>query len=401
MTDTMTTRCLTASPHDDAPEQARTERDILDGLDGTFTLHEIYAAVEASGVDVTSRDDGQAVIHGASDTRWRRRTRGQLVSRTRNGRARRIGDGVWMLTGTPQTPRTAVLLSLSGKHSDIELRVSTAAQLLTELDEPCSLLIADPPYSVGVGKGVREDTGQRTYRRNHAMVMQGYREVPEGMSYGDFCESWIPLITEYGVLREGGTLAVITGPQQAAWVQTTAERAGLTYVNSIAVGKIFPLRTTRRFAHAHWTATVMCQGRLESRKRIFNCPPDLPKARNGTDYPQDIWAVGSVGKAEARPEEVRYPNTLPFRFVDRLMHTYTRPAEETPVADLVVDPFLGGGTSALAALTRGLRFQGCDASYGSVRFTMGRLSRHLLERRTKGHQLSRATRHTTAVDLTP
>lgn len=348
-----------------------TEREVLDGIAGVFTLAELYAAIEAA--DLTERDNGNDVVHGRSDTRWRRRVRGTLQTLKREGRARRVGESMWVLDGQPEAPRAAVLVSLSGQHGDIDLRLTEAAQLLAELDEPADLILTDPPYGLGVNKGYQHDTGARIYGRDGGQVVAGYQDV-DAANYRTFTREWISAASN--AVRPGGYLAVVTGPQQAAWVQVSAEDAGLTYVNSLAVGKIFALRTTKRFAHAHWTVTVMCQGPLTSSRRVFTPPPDLPKARSGVDYPLDLWEIGSVGRADANRGEVRYSNTLPVRLVDRLVGALTRDVTDVS-RDLVVDPFVGGGTTALVALRRGLRFIGGDVNPGALAFTARRLTADL------------------------
>jgi hypothetical protein len=60
--------------------------------------------------------------------------------------------------------------------------------------------------------------------------------------------------------------------------------------------------------------------------------------------------------------------------VDRLVHAFTRDADHTPVPDLVCDPFLGGGTTALMAMLRSLRFLGVDHNPAALAFTAQRLS---------------------------
>lgn len=345
-----------------------TDRDLLARCAGTYTLTELYAEVEAA--DLTSRADGHDIVHSRTDTRWKRRVRGHLQTLKRQGRAHNIGESLWVLDGPPAAPRTALLVSLHGSHADIELRLASAAELLADLDEPADLILTDPPYGLGVNTGYRGDTTARTYARNNTRVVAGYVDVP-APDYRAFTNEWVGRAA--AAIRPGGYLAVITGPQQAAWVQISAEDAGLTYVNSLAVGRVFALRTTRRFAHSHWRATIMCRGPLDSPHRVFTPPPDLPKARSGRDYPLDHWEIGSVGRADAAAGELRYANSLPPLLVDRLVGALTRPVT-VDQQDLLVDPFLGGGPTALVAHARGLRFIGGDVNPAALAFTARRLS---------------------------
>lgn len=350
----------------------RTERDLLSVRRGVYTLEQLYGAVHADGA--TGRDDGDRVIHGVSDTRWKRRVRGALQTLKRQGRARRVGDSCWILEGTPDRPARALLVTLGGHHADIELRLAEAREVLTSLDEPVDLVCTDPPYGLGVGTGPRHDTGARVYGRDATAVVDGYVDVP-AHAYRQFTTEWVAAAA--AAIRPGGYLAAVTGPQQAAYVQVAAEDAGLEYMNVLAIGKVFPLRTTRKFAHAHWSAVLMCKGPVTSLRRVFTPPPDLPKARSGVDYPLDHWEIGSVGRADARPGQRRYPNSLPVTLVDRLVGALTRPVERGKAPDVVCDPFLGGGTTALVALRRGLRFIGSDVNPAAVAFTAARLSEDL------------------------
>lgn len=359
-------------------DQPATERDALETAPaGTYSLTEIYAHVQAAGAELTARENGNDIIHGQTDRRWKRRVRNTLQTLKRQGRARRAGPSVWILDGRPAAPRAAVLVSLTGAHGQVELRLADAALALSTLDEPADLILTDPPYGLGVGTD--QDSTLRTYQRDQSKVVTGYVDVPPAQ-YRDFTATWVAAAA--AALRPGGHLAVVTGPQQAAWVQIACEDAGLTWVNQLAVGRVFPLRTTRRFAAAHWAVTICCRGPIHSTRRVFHPPPDLPKARSGVDYPLDLWPTGDVGRSTTRRGELRYPNSLPVKLADRLIGAFTTAPEEPDDAlsrDLVVDPFVGGGTICLAAARRGLRFIGFDLNVNALAFTMSRVSRSLLD----------------------
>jgi DNA modification methylase len=251
-----------------------------------------------------------------------------------------------------------LLLTPVGRPSDVELVVRDAALLLCTLDEPVDLVLCDPPYGLGRGS---DPEATRFYRRDHTQVVPGYVDVP-AEQYSEFTHEWVSAAA--AALRPGGTLAAITGPQQAAIVQCAAEAAGLLWLNSVAAHRQFALRTTRKFACSHWTITMMCQGKLSSDRRVFNTPFDLPKARSDADYPLDWWPEN--GRAD-RPKLLRYDNSLPDKIVRRTIEACTERGQ------LVVDPCVGSGTSAIQAWQLGRRFIGGDVNPHAIRFTATRL----------------------------
>jgi DNA modification methylase len=108
----------------------------------------------------------------------------------------------------------------------------------------------------------------------------------------------------------------------------------------------------------------MCSGRLQNPRRVFNTPRDLPKARSGGDYPLDWWEEN--GRSD-RPGLLRYDNSLPRRMVRRIIEALSNRRE------LVVDPCVGGGTSAIEARALGRQFIGGDVNPDAVRFSAARL----------------------------
>jgi len=234
--------------------------------------------------------------------------------------------------------------------------VQDAVALLRSLDEPADLVLCDPPYALGRGAGHFAGC-----RRDQAKVLEGYVDV-DPSAYAEFSLRWITAAA--AILRHGGQLAVVTGPQQACHVQCAAEHAGLTWVSQVVARKAFPLLTSRRPSCAHWCVTVMCRGALSNPTRVFNPPADLPTAASGADYPLDWWQTN--GRAD-RPGLLRYDNALPLPLVTRLVRAFSDPGE------LVVDPMLGSGTTPIAAHLAGRRFVGGDLNPAAVRFAAARL----------------------------
>lgn len=348
----------------------RTERDVIETLVGrTVTVEDIYAACEAAGV--VDRDRGADVVHGRSDTRWRRRARGALQSLRRCDRAARVADGTWLIRGTVKAPLQLILL-VAGDPSRMELVLTSAETLLASCEEQPALILADPPWGLGIGATDRpdRDNGERLYARDPRHLVGGYRDVDPG-EYAEFSHRWITAAAR--LLPAGGYLAIVTGPGQSARVQITAEDAGLTFINQVIVPRRFAIPTSRRFSHAHTVITIACCGAERQRRRFFAVPTGLPKARSGRDYPLDVWS--ELGKHERRGR-VRYPTMLHPSVPDRLIVALTPGVENggRPWQSLVVDPFVGGGETAIAAVRRQRRFLGGDVNPRALRLTAARLS---------------------------
>lgn len=348
----------------------RTERDVIETLAGrTVTVEDIYAACEAAGV--VDRDRGADVVHGKADTRWRRRARGVLQTLRRCDRAARVADGTWLIRGSVEAPLQLILL-VAGDPSRMELVLASAEALLASCEEPPALILADPPWGLGIGATGRpdRDNAERLYARDSRHLVGGYRDVDQG-EYAEFSQRWITAAA--GLLPAGGYLAIVTGPGQSARVQITAEEAGLTFINQVIVPRRFAIATSRRFSHAHTVITIVCRGAERQRRRFFAVPADLPKARSGRDYPLDVWS--DLGKHERRGR-VRYPTMLHPAVPDRLITALTAGCENGGEAwqSLVVDPFVGGGETALAALRLQRRFLGGDVNPRALRLTAARVS---------------------------
>ena len=337
----------------------RTEADLLRTLEsGTYTVQELYRRAEQAGL--TERPGARDVIQDGKE-QYKRRVRSALQALKRQGRARRVegGQAAWLIEGSTARPRRALFVWLPCDPSQLELVLGAAADVLRAADEPVDLVVADPPWALG-----RADASagyRRTYRRDHRKVVAGYVDI-EPAAYSDFTAQWIAAAC--AALRPGGYLAVVTGAQQAARVQVSAEDAGLTYVNSIAVLRRFGLYTTRRYVHQHHRITLLTKGALDSSMRVFHRPTEMPRGRTGHIYAVDVW---SDLPEERRPGLLRYDNALPVALVSRVVRSTTNDG------DLVADPFLGSGTTAVACLQERRRFYGGDVNPNSLRYAMARI----------------------------
>ena len=79
-----------------------------------------------------------------------------------------------------------------------------------------------------------------------------------------------------------------------------------------------------------------------------------------------VWEIPSI--APTARERVGYPTQKPLALLERIVLAASQPGET------VLDPFLGSGTTAVAALTHRRSFRGCDLSSDAVALAEARIA---------------------------
>jgi len=90
-------------------------------------------------------------------------------------------------------------------------------------------------------------------------------------------------------------------------------------------------------------------------------PSGNPLGKN----PGDVWEIPNVKSNHV--EKTAHPCQFPVTLAQRLVKALC------PRGGLVVDPFLGSGSTAIAALLEGRRFMGCDIEPKYVRIAQSRI----------------------------
>ncbi|MBI2933427.1 MAG: site-specific DNA-methyltransferase [Planctomycetes bacterium] len=224
------------------------------------------------------------------------------------------------------------------------------------------IIFADPPYNKGKDFG-----NNRDHRRD----------------YAEWTDRWIGLAAR--ALRPGGTLYVcacweIGGVIQSALQRHLNVRNRITWKRDKGRGA---KRNWKNNMEDVWFAT---QGddytfHLEAvkvRKPViapYRHPDGRPKdwvetagGRVRMTHPSNIWTDLCV-PFWSMPENTPHPTQKPERLVERLLLASSSPGQ------LLVDPFIGSGTSAVVARRMGRRYLGCDLNPEYVRLALKRLAR--------------------------
>ena len=85
--------------------------------------------------------------------------------------------------------------------------------------------------------------------------------------------------------------------------------------------------------------------------------------------PSDVWQISKVtsGKNRSSKERTEHPAQFPLEMIDRIIKAGSNNR------DLVIDPFMGSGTTAIAALKNGRKVIGFEVNSDYVKIIANRI----------------------------
>lgn len=194
------------------------------------------------------------------------------------------------------------------------------------------MIFADPPYFLSNG-GITCHAGRMV------KVDKGDWDKSRGPGLNhEFNTEWLKRCQR--VLKPNGTMWV-TGTQHVIFsVGYAMQQLGFKILNDIAWEKPNPPPNLSCRYFTHSTETVLWAAKTVKSKHCFNYP--LMRQIAGGKQMKSVWRIGAP-----RTEEKKFgkhPTQKPVALIERCILASTREG------DLILDPFLGGGTTAVAAL---------------------------------------------------
>ena len=225
---------------------------------------------------------------------------------------------------------------------DIDVRKSDFQAFLAGLGAgSVDLALTDPPYAIS------RKTGFKNVGEN------GVERFAISMDFGkwDHAEIDVPALATglHNALRKGGTAIVFYDLWKLTPLADAMRAAGFNQLRLVEWMKTnpVPLNSSRNYLTNSREVAIAA---VKGGKPTFNSKYD-----NGV-YEHPIPS----GKRH-------HPTQKPLALFERLIEKHSNPG------DLVIDPFLGSGTTALAAKNTGRGFAGCDRSAKYVGVTKRRL----------------------------
>ena len=204
------------------------------------------------------------------------------------------------------------------------------------------LVLTDPPFAIGFQKA----GGQ--YNRKSANVLQGYKEI-EREKYFEFTLAWLAECKR--VLKNDGSMFLVSGWSNLRDVLNAVEETRLHTVNHLIWKYQFGVFTKKKFVTSHYHVLFLVK---DGKNYTFN---------KIDHYPEDVFFI----KRDYWKNKVKTPTRLPEALVDKLI------LYGSNAGDVVLDPFIGSGTTAVCAKKLARRYAGFEISPDYADFARKRL----------------------------
>lgn len=234
-------------------------------------------------------------------------------------------------------------------------------------EKSIDLIFADPPYNLS-GNGL-EWKGNRT-GGDWYMVNENWDKMTES-EYMRFSRQWIGGC--YRVLKDGGSIYISCTYHNIAEIMIVLKQLEFKINNVITWHKTnaMPNMTKRLFTHS----TEFVVWAVKEKKWVFNYE-DLKKInpekqKDGSlKQMRDVWPMPLVqGRERLRGENGRalHPTQKPEEMLRRII------TASSTKGNLVLDPFLGSGTTAVIAKQLGRNWVGIEKKKEYIRVAEKRL----------------------------
>lgn len=246
----------------------------------------------------------------------------------------------------------SVVTEKSSKRRNIErdsgdgrLIIGDSAEVMRELPAgSIDMIFADPPYNMQLGGDLTRPDNSRVDG-----VDDVWDKFDDLKAYDSFTRDWLAAARH--ALSEDGSLWVIGSYHNIFRVGTALQNIGFWILNDIVWVKTNPMPNFkgRRFTNAH--ETLIWAAKSPDSRYTFNY--EAMKRLNDDLQMRSDWLLPlCTGPERVRDADGRkaHPTQKPEALLYRVILAATNPG------DVVLDPFVGSGTTAAMAKRLGRRF---------------------------------------------
>ncbi|MEO7030925.1 MAG: site-specific DNA-methyltransferase [Herbaspirillum sp.] len=239
-------------------------------------------------------------------------------------------------------------------------------------DGSIDLILADPPYSLGKDYGNNSDK-------------------QDSNTYLGWMERWIDLVLPK--LKPTGSLYIFLTWRYSPEIFVMLKQR-MTMINEIIWDRRVPSMggSTRSFSSVHDTVGFFVREKgyyfdLDSIRIPYDAETKKARSRSifvGAKWlelgynPKDVWSVSRLHREHS--ERTEHPTQKPLEIVERMVRA------SCPPEGVVLDPFMGSGTTAVAAQRCGRHFVGFELNPRYCEIIAHRLISPEAQRTTQANQ---------------
>ena len=247
-----------------------------------------------------------------------------------------------------------------GQHADKNDHVIVTGDCMDVLDtvkdESCKLVFADPPYNMGKNFGNNKDQWTSAH------------------DYSEWCQRWIEKCISK--LTADGSIMIMGHPRYSSYLVPYLDR-NLHYVNQIVYCYTDGMPEYKNFERRY---EIIMYYRKNRNKFVFNVDDirvplvrydktSNPEGKN----PNDVWQINRVRwnsreRVSKSNGKIAHAAQKPLRLMRRII------LATTAQGDIVLDPFLGTGTTAVAAKELSRKSFGIEINDEYVQIATNRLA---------------------------
>jgi len=235
--------------------------------------------------------------------------------------------------------------------------VGDSLKLLSNVpDNSIRLVFADPPYNLGKNFGNNKD------------------KWPTAEEYSMWCKKWIRMCIKK--LTKDGSIMIMGHPRYSSYLVSFLDK-NLTYTNQIIYHYTDGMPEKKNFEKRY---EVILYYRMSPEKYVYHIEDvrvplvryDKFSNRKGKN-PNDVWQIhrvrwNSKERVSLSNGKIAHAAQKPLRLMRRIILT------TTDRGDTILDPFLGTGTTSVAAKELGRKSIGFEINPEYARFSLERIN---------------------------
>ena len=227
--------------------------------------------------------------------------------------------------------------------------------------ESVDLVFADPPYNLQLRNELLRPNMTRVDG-----VDDEWDKFESFRQYDDFCEKWLRECRR--VLRPHGAIWVIGSYHNIFRVGRLMQDLGYWILNDVIWRKTNPMPNFRGVRFTNATETLIWAAKSSDSRKVFQHA--LMKAENGGKQMRNDWLFPLCGGRERLRDGAGrklHPTQKPEALLRRVILSSTR------AGDLILDPFVGCGTTLAVARKLGRRSIGIEREQKYIKIAVARV----------------------------